>query len=153
MRFRSFCTILIVFLMIFHPAASCLQTFWTLGTSVVSSLTTNNENNNNNNNNNNGGDGGGGESGGEGGEGNNNNNNNNNNNWSLQTSLETTVTTATLKYQGQTSIGTKTMRLKRFPPVFFVIATMILYTLNLELHHFRRKEENGDLLHTNKVFN
>merc|ERR1719151_455898 len=104
MRFRSFCTILIAFLMIFHPAASCLQTFWTLGTSVVSSLTTNN---NNNNNNNNGGDGGGGESGGEGGEG----NNNNNNNRSLQTSLETTVTTATLKYQGQTSIGTKTMRL------------------------------------------
>ena len=22
-----------------------------------------------------------------------------------------------------------------------------------ELHHFRRKEKNGDLLHTNKVFN
>ena len=74
MRFRSLCTILVVFLMVFHPVDSCARTFWTFGASVVSSLTTTNNNNNNNN----GGDGGGGESGGEGG-GNNNNNNNNNN--------------------------------------------------------------------------
>merc|ERR1712168_1343173 len=84
MRFRNFFTILICFMMIVHPAASCLARLWTLGTSVVTSLTTTNENNNNNNNNN-GGDGGGGESGGEGG-------NNNNNNRRLKTSREAAVT-------------------------------------------------------------
>merc|ERR1712130_651516 len=67
MRFRSFCTVLFIFLMVIQPTESCLARLWTFGTSVVSSLTTSNNenNNNNNNNNNNGGDGGGGESGGK----------------------------------------------------------------------------------------